>query len=102
MSRLKNEGIDYQTYHKHAESQSDYIIAKVYEKYQTQLQISNALDFDDLLLYPYLMFRQYPALLSKWQKRFDYILVDEAQDTNWIQFELMKQLSKQSSQHASS
>ena len=94
ISRLKNEGIDYQTYHKHAESQSDYIIAKVYEKYQTQLQISNALDFDDLLLYPYLMFRQYPALLSKWQKRFDYILVDEAQDTNWIQFELMKQLSK--------
>lgn len=94
ISKLKNEGIDYQTYYKHAESQSDYIVAKVYEKYQTQLQISNALDFDDLLLYPYLMFRQYPALLSKWQKRFDYILVDEAQDTNWIQFELMKQLSK--------
>ena len=55
------------------------------------------MDFDDLLMYPYLMFRQYPKILEKRQTLFQYILVDEAQDTNWIQFELMKQLSKNTS-----
>jgi ATP-dependent DNA helicase Rep len=51
------------------------------------------LDFDDLLLLPYLLFRKDTKILKKWQHAFDYILVDEAQDTNWIQFELMKLIS---------
>jgi superfamily I DNA/RNA helicase len=51
------------------------------------------LDFDDLLLLPYLLFRKNAEVLKKWENKFDYILVDEAQDTNWIQFELMKMLS---------
>jgi DNA helicase-2/ATP-dependent DNA helicase PcrA len=57
------------------------------------LETSNSLDFDDLLLLPYLLFRKEPTILQKWQNSFDYILVDEAQDTNWIQFELMKMMS---------
>lgn len=77
-----------------AQTQQDLLIAQVYTKYQTQLQIANAMDFDDLLLYPYRMFQTYPAILHKWQQQFQYILVDEAQDTNWIQFELMKLLTK--------
>ena len=72
----------------------DNIIADTYKKYQTQLQITNAMDFDDLLLYPYRMFKDYPEILKKRQIQFQYILVDEAQDTNWIQFELMKQLTQ--------
>jgi DNA helicase-2/ATP-dependent DNA helicase PcrA len=51
------------------------------------------LDFDDLLLLPYLLFRKKPEILEKWKKKFLYIMVDEAQDTNRIQFELMKMLS---------
>jgi DNA helicase-2/ATP-dependent DNA helicase PcrA len=46
-----------------------------------------------LLLLPYLLFKKDQKVLTKWQNSFDYILVDEAQDTNWIQFELMKMLS---------
>ena len=55
--------------------------------------MSNSLDFDDLLLLPYLLFRKDKKILQKWQNAFDHILVDEAQDTNRIQFELMKMLS---------
>jgi DNA helicase-2/ATP-dependent DNA helicase PcrA len=68
-------------------------MGKVYEEYQKTLETSNSLDFDDLLLLPYLLFRKESTILQKWQNAFDYILVDEAQDTNWIQFELMKMMS---------
>jgi DNA helicase-2/ATP-dependent DNA helicase PcrA len=51
------------------------------------------LDFDDLLLLPYLLFKKKPEILEKWKRKFLYIMVDEAQDTNRIQFELMKMLS---------
>jgi ATP-dependent DNA helicase Rep len=57
------------------------------------LEKSNSLDFDDLLLLPFLLFKKDQKVLTKRQNSFDYILVDEAQDTNWIQFELMKMLS---------
>ncbi len=66
---------------------------KLYKEYEKELEKSNSLDFDDLLLLPYLLFRKDTKILEKWQHAFDYILVDEAQDTNWIQFELMKMLS---------
>ena len=66
---------------------------RVYQEYEKELEKSNSLDFDDLLLLPYLLFKKNENVLLKWQNAFDYILVDEAQDTNWIQFELMKMLS---------
>lgn len=67
---------------------------KVYAKYQLTLLSSNAFDFDDLLLFPYLIFKKHPDVLKHYQKYFNYILVDEAQDTNWIQFELLRLLTK--------
>ena len=66
---------------------------KVYQEYEKELEKSNSLDFDDLLLLPFLLFKKDQKVLTKRQNSFDYILVDEAQDTNWIQFELMKMLS---------
>lgn len=51
------------------------------------------MDFDDLLLQPYIIFKKYPQLAEKWASKWSQILVDEAQDTNWIQFELMKILT---------
>lgn len=94
ISKLKNEGTTAEIYAKMVNTPQDNIIAQTYTKYQTQLQIANAMDFDDLLLYPYRMFKDYPDILKKRQIQFQYILVDEAQDTNWIQFELMKLLTK--------
>ena len=52
-------------YFKRANTPQDNIVAQTYKKYQTQLQIANAMDLDDLLMYPYLMFRQYPKILEK-------------------------------------
>ena len=74
-------------------SNYDETMWKVYEEYQKTLETSNSLDFDDLLLLPYQLFKKDVKILEKWQNSFDYILVDEAQDTNRIQFELMKMLS---------
>ena len=73
--------------------QYDMNMGKIYTEYQKELERSNMLDFDDLLLLPYLLFKKKPEILAKWKRKFLYIMVDEAQDTNRIQFELMKMLS---------
>lgn len=65
----------------------------IYELYEKKLRECNSCDFDDLLLMPYLILKKYPEIAHRWQKKFKYILVDEAQDTNRIQFELMKLLT---------
>jgi DNA helicase II / ATP-dependent DNA helicase PcrA len=61
----------------------------IYELYETRLRENNACDFDDLLMRPLLLFRRYPAIAEKYRHRWDYILVDEYQDTNPAQFELL-------------
>ena len=76
-----------------ASSEYDQGMYKAYDLYQKSLEQSNSLDFDDLLLLPYLLFKHHNDVLQKRQEAFQYILVDEAQDTNRIQFELMKMLS---------
>jgi len=79
---------------KNIKSDYDQSMGKVYQEYQKELEKSNILDFDDLLLLPYLLFKKDEEILNKWRNKFDYILVDEAQDTNWIQFELMRMISQ--------
>lgn len=68
-------------------------IARVYNAYQDQLKQSNALDFDDLLYKTVELFQFHPEVLEGYQERFRYIMVDEYQDTNHIQFLLIKQLA---------
>ncbi len=70
------------------------VIAQVYKRYEEELTRSNCLDFDDLLLKTVEMFKKCPDVLEKYQSRFRYINVDEFQDTNKIQYELVKMLSK--------
>ncbi|WP_251178672.1 ATP-dependent helicase [Adlercreutzia agrestimuris] len=68
---------------------SDFIskeVAKVYERVQQRLKAANAFDFDDLLLYAYLLLRDNPDVLQAYQQRFRYIMVDEYQDTNHAQY----------------
>ncbi len=93
ISNTKNAWMTPKDYLKGVDSNYDESMGKIYEEYQKTLETSNSLDFDDLLLLPYQLFIKDKAVLQKWQNAFDYILVDEAQDTNWIQFELMKMLS---------
>ncbi|MCF7834472.1 ATP-dependent helicase [Candidatus Gracilibacteria bacterium] len=93
ISNQKNNGNDAKLFLKNINSDYDQSMGKVFEEYQKELEKSNVLDFDDLLLLPYLLFRKNEEVLNKWENKFDYILVDEAQDTNWIQFELMKMMS---------
>ncbi len=66
----------------------------VYKRYEEEMKRANALDFDDLLLKTYELFRMYPGLLEEYQNKFKYIMVDEYQDTNHIQYLLVQQLAK--------
>ena len=68
-------------------------IANAYHQYQQLLLENDMLDFGDLIVYTLKLFKQRPELLKKYQEQFKYILVDEFQDTNWAQFELVRQLA---------
>ena len=67
-------------------------IAMLYERYQRALKAYNAVDFDDLIMTPVMLFKQHPEILNKWQRRIRYLLVDEYQDTNLAQYELVRTL----------
>jgi DNA helicase II / ATP-dependent DNA helicase PcrA len=69
------------------------VTRRVYERYQQLLSDSSALDFDDLLMKTVLLFRQNPEILDKYQARYMHIQVDEFQDTNLVQYELVKLLA---------
>ncbi|MDO4841927.1 MAG: UvrD-helicase domain-containing protein, partial [Phoenicibacter congonensis] len=67
--------------------------AEVYAEYQKRLKNANALDFDDMLLYAYVLLRDHEPVRRAYQNRFRYILVDEYQDTNRVQYEICKLLA---------
>jgi len=69
-------------------------IAKVYREYEKQLRSNNALDFDDLLVKTVQLLQTQPDVLEYYQERFRYIMVDEYQDTNTVQFKLISILAK--------
>ncbi len=71
----------------------DEVVRRVYERYQAYLLASNALDFDDLLLWTVNLFQNNPSVLDRYAKRFEHILVDEFQDTNLAQYTLLTYLS---------
>lgn len=75
-----------------ATSPADMLCAQAYLRYQRALKAYNALDFDDLILLPTVLFEHNPDLLEKWQNNVRYLLVDEYQDTNASQYLLVKQL----------
>ena len=69
-------------------------IADIYKLYQTRCKQSDVMDFDDLLLQTNILFRDFPEILEKYQRKFDYILVDEYQDTNYSQYLIIKKLAE--------
>jgi ATP-dependent DNA helicase Rep len=75
-----------------AQSPADMLCAQAYQRYNRALKAYNALDFDDLILLPTILFEHQPDVLEQWQNRIHYLLVDEYQDTNSSQYLLVKQL----------
>ncbi len=71
----------------------DHIAARAFEKYQAGLKARNALDFDDLLTLTVRLFREHPKVLDKYRKQFRYLMVDEYQDTNAVQYEIVSSLA---------
>ncbi len=75
------------------ESMAKPLIKEIYAAYNARLKRSDAMDFDDLLFNTYLLFRDFPEVLYKYQQKFRYILVDEYQDTNEAQYLIVKKLA---------
>lgn len=92
ISNWKNDLIMPQQALTQARDEKYQTFAKCYERYSNQIRAYNALDFDDLIMLPTLLFKQNEEVRSKWQEKIRYLLVDEYQDTNTSQYELIKLL----------
>lgn len=90
ISSAKNEMMGIESF---AKVEFDHNIVEVYKKYLSKLKNGNSVDFDDLLILPIHLFRNYPSILEKYQDKYKYILIDEYQDTNEAQYTLSKMLS---------
>jgi DNA helicase-2/ATP-dependent DNA helicase PcrA len=93
ISKIKNKVILPAEFHTLSNTQFENIVADVYEVYFDRLKRNNSMDFDDLLIYPIILFKRFEETLRKYQNRFRFILVDEYQDTNKAQYEIIKALS---------
>ncbi len=93
ISSAKNERMDPDCLSCFNACDFDEKVVDVYRIYQQKLKTNNSLDFDDLLLKPIELFEEHPEVLEAYQDRFTYILIDEYQDTNEVQYTLTKMLS---------
>lgn len=71
------------------------VIGEIYRRYQERLRQSGVMDFDDLLMYTWLLFQRHPEVCARYADRFQYVLVDEYQDTNYAQHCIVQQLTGQ-------
>lgn len=94
ISQAKNELISALEYPNYAQGSFQITVARIYLTYQRLLKEYNALDFDDLLLETVKLFQKEPKILEKYQQQFEYILIDEYQDTNQAQYALTQLLAR--------
>ena len=92
ISNWKNEMVSPDMALEQARKPAEMMAARIYAHYDRTLQAYNAVDFDDLILKPVLLFKTHPNILVKWQNKVHYLLVDEYQDTNGAQYDLVKML----------
>ena len=90
ISNWKNDLLSPEMAIHHCRTEQDRVFSHFYQLYQNQLKAYNALDFDDLIMLPVLLFRQFSEAKARWQNKIRYLLVDEYQDTNTSQYELIK------------
>lgn len=93
ISNAKNLGLSPEAYAREEGGYKGKVIAQVYQEYQNQLAANNALDFDDLIMIPVRLFQQNESILGYWHNQFQHILVDEYQDTNRVQYDLIRLLA---------
>lgn len=93
MSAAKNELISPQQYEQKAGDYFESLVAKVYTEYQKRLKSNNSLDFDDLIMTTIQLFKEVPEVLDFYQRKFQYVHVDEYQDTNRAQYMLCRMLA---------
>lgn len=92
ISNWKNDLLSPEQVIAHVQGERDRVFSHFYAQYQNQLKAYNALDFDDLIMLPTQLLRQFPETRERWQQKIRYLLVDEYQDTNTSQYELIKLL----------
>jgi DNA helicase-2/ATP-dependent DNA helicase PcrA len=95
ISYAKNSGSSPEALYRQAADLASERLASLYERYERRLRQANALDFDDLLLKAAELFEAAPDLADAYNRRFEHLLVDEYQDTNRIQYQLIRQLTRQ-------
>jgi DNA helicase-2/ATP-dependent DNA helicase PcrA len=93
IDQAKNEALYPEQLADRATESRDRVVAQIYQLYTTRLREMNALDFNDLLLQTYRLFDTNPEILARWQARAEHLLVDEYQDTNHVQYLLVRALS---------
>ncbi len=91
ISMIKNSHIDVDNFYSSVCGEE--IFRDIYKKYESRLRESRLIDFDDMLSYTYELFTERPDILALWQKKYEYILIDEFQDINRIQYEIIKMLA---------
>ena len=95
ISKAKDKMLTPQQMKKDAEYDSRKVfVAKIYEIYQSRLKTADAMDFDDLLCKAVELFEQEPEILGFYQNQFKYIMVDEYQDTNKVQYRFVSMLAQ--------
>ncbi len=94
ISRAKNALLTAEQFAQQTSSYFEEIVAEVYSAYEEELAHSNALDFDDLIVFVVRLFEQHPDVLERYHHRFKHILVDEYQDTNHMQYRLVTLLAQ--------
>lgn len=92
ISLVKNEQVSLEHYY--SSSCPEDMFRSVYQRYQQRLSRENLIDFDDMLVYCYQLFLQRPDILAQWQKHYRYILVDEFQDINKLQYQVVRMLAE--------
>ena len=92
ISQWKNDLVSPEQALSSAASNGEQAMALIYQRYRQSLKAYNAVDFDDLILLPVLLFQEHPDILDKWRNRIRHLLVDEYQDTNLAQYRLVRLL----------
>ena len=98
ISYYKNKLIFPNEARKNIKTQKESKIIDIYEAYQYALKDNDALDFDDLIIFPLVIFEKYPKVLNAYRKKWEYVLVDEYQDTNIPQFKFVTAIAEKHKQ----
>ncbi len=92
ISKIKNSRIDIAYYY--SKICADSVFRDIYREYHEKLASHKLIDFEDMMTYTYELFEKRPDILSLWQKKYQYILIDEFQDINQIQFDIIRMMAK--------